>query len=1261
MVDYSKLNKIVVNPDSPNELASVLTITLGRRFEAEGDDFYGRAELRAGDTRVQDVPVKAIVVRKDEKTAYVLLGDEVYTLNMNQNPFSDDRNEIFSDLFWSGAREVKKRATKAEVQATREYAIKSLSFDRVDDVPEFYARADAATREFVMDRIGDLQDSIDESSGRRAFPKGIDETWLHNRFIQTSSFLSEVFAFPDDVTREIFVTSYLVRNGSCLLSGVPGTGKTAVTSLGSLLFLNGYGYSDYAYQPPVKDPATGKITPFVYRDLNHRGDEDNTANVLTAPPTTAQLDDPDRDWVIVRNVPTTNETEVEPTDRDVARFIKNYDKQLTANDRSALGSGKVRIGRYIGPTKTQNYSRNRTGEQLIDWNAKRFDQHLLNQDYGILMNDYYSRSILTKADLRSPTGNIESLYVSDILYDMAKYPDTGGRVLWVDEVLDERTFLAVEPELDELLTKRRSMTKPDDITAADERISELESLRSNIRKKRDLPRDKWGSVYGQGRKGKMSEAELEQINQGYINLYESLYELVHRTDNTQVRNARSDTEILSEMEMDMGVTTCSENKTPEDILYSMDISLAKDVDSIGRPVQQYVFKPTPLGFVTKPGKFLNEFSRADKDFQDQLLSVLDRGAVEYRGEIFKSPQFSLYCDNNPHKLLTSQIDWALWDRVDIELFLRGASLGTKDMVLSRKFGREDVLMGKTEMKSNMQKEMLTRIRHAVDSLNEFKRSQVFRDTGKIDKLPGEPQGIIPMRVREIQEIWDHIDNVSIPRDVLHYVFLLTTTMNQAWYLRKLTVNDGNGDSVEIPDTEVVGSNFEPYGPAGKISPREAMLDYSMLSFATDFIEVSTVISNIGIDKAKDQFPLGITRQVGMRFVESLLKYAKALAWFRRGHTQVTTKEIDDLFPVVGSHRLNVIPFGEDYVAGIDDTIKELYPNIQDYLKYGLLDKYWLPRKDQYIQYYADLESVVNAGFLNVDDCPPSQLDAKAGGLCKIRGNYSHSSLQSQEKTDVMILDIQNGVEFAKRNSPDYRRHYSHRLEQIINIGTKNYYEDFINDAEKFINNNDCNEGRIPMQLFRKDADELISRLSSMKQVFEPDAHVQTLTDMSVVSKVALGVIDGLHDYVEPASLQKLDKARSDFEGLIFVYRTLLNIQSTDDITTMYDVIGKILKKSGAELGKMSQADITKALNDKLDSASISATSIKLKPYKFVSSKRKKPLTLQGEVNIVYNPTAAEQYISLVAKTFNDHLLWEHVRFSERLVMNEPVEDNDRLV
>lgn len=1261
MVDYSKLNKIVIDPNSPYELAGVLNITLGRRFESEGDDFYGRADIRAGETRIKDVPVRAIVVRKDEKSAVLLIGDETYTLNMNQNPFTDSKNDIFKDLFWSGADEIKKRATMDEVQATREYAVKSLAFNRMDDIPAFYSKADTATREFIMDHVGDLQDSIDESAGRRAFPKGIDEAWLHNRFLQTSSFLSEVFAFPDDVTREVFITSYLVRNGSCLLSGVPGTGKTMVTLMGALLFNNGYGYSDYAYRPPVKDIATGKIKPFIYKDINHRGDETNTANILTIPPTQEQLDDPDRLWVILPNIDTTNMTEVGLVDYTVDTFLEDNALLLNSEDIAAVKTGKIKFGRYIGPTKTQNYSRNRIGEQLIDWNAKRFDQHLLIRDYGILLNDYYSRSILAKGDIRGPTGNIESLYISDILYDMAKYPDTGGRVMWVDEVNNEKEFLKYEAELEELKIKRRSMTKPEDINKADERISRLEGIRSNIRKKRDLPRDKWASVYGQGRKGKMSDAELEQINIGYINLYENLYELVHRTDRTPVRNARSDSEILSEMQMDMGITTCSENKTPEDILYSMDISLVKDVDSIGRPVQQYVFKPTPLGFVTKPAKFLNEFSRADKDFQDQLLSVLDRGSVEYRGEVFDSPPFSLYCDNNPHKLLASHIDWALWDRVDIEIFLRGASLGTKDMVLSRKFGREDMLMGKTEMKSNMQKEMLTRIRYAIDALNEFRRSQVFRDTGKINKLPGEPQGIIPMRVREVQQIWDYIDNVSIPRDVLHYVFLLTTTMNQAWYLRRLIVNDGQGETLEIPNTEVVGANFEPYGPASNIKPRDSILDYSMLSFATDFIEMSSVISNIGINKAKDQFPLGITRQVGMRFVESLLKYAKALAWFRRGHTQVTTKEIDDLFPLVGSHRLNVIPFGEEYVAGIDQTIRELYPNIQDYLKHGILEKYWLPRKDQYIQYYADLEAVVNAGFLNVDDCPPSQLDSKAGGLCKIRGNYSHSSLQSQEKTDVMILDIQNGVEFAKRNAPEYRRHYTHRLEQIINIGTKNYHESFIDDAEKFINDNDCNEKKIPMLLFRKDADELISRLTAMKEVFDPDAHVQTLTDMSTVSKIALGVIDGFRDYIEPASIHKLDKAKADFEGLIFVYQTLLNIHNVEDISTMYDVIGKILKKSQGELGKMNRSNIVAALNTKLDTANISATSIKLKPYKFISAGRKKPLELQGEVNIVYNPKGAEQYISLKAKTYNDHLLWEHVRFSERLILMEPVEDTDRLV
>jgi len=76
------------------------------------------------------------------------------------------------------------------------------------------------------------------------------------------------------------------------------------------------------------------------------------------------------------------------------------------------------------------------------------------------------------------------------------------------------------------------------------------------------------------------------------------------------------------------------------------------------------------------------------------------------------------------------------------------------------------------MKMSMESELLTRIRKAAYDLNDFEASRIFRDKGIIKKEEGTVQGVIPMRVRELMKIWEYVDKVTIPKDVLRYTFLL---------------------------------------------------------------------------------------------------------------------------------------------------------------------------------------------------------------------------------------------------------------------------------------------------------------------------------------------------------------------------------------------------------------------------------------------------------------------------------------------------------
>lgn len=1472
--DYSTIRKLVYK-DTDYTIDSEVMLNLGRLFESPSDNFFGVSTIKTTDV-IDKHRVLMVATNKRNGVVDILFDNSLMlTLKTNTKPLLGD-NVFLKNKLWESPGVIAKKASRQEVQDGPEYALKSMrSLEMMEkDVVALYEATDdddTLLREFIMTRVGDLELSEAESTGKRVFPKGIDEEWLRNRFIQTSSFLTEVFAFPDEITKDVFLSAFLVKGGSCLLSGVPGTGKsiagnemvfikngegikemkigeyvnsifdteasektdiailnddtevlsldhdnnkirwmkltgvsrhgfkgslvkirtlcgreisatpdhsfviisgkelitkkgsnlnigdivptsacrsstikkhlecdevydeivgivqvpydgsvydlevgssptntfvangivvhnTVLADLATLLFMNAYGFSNFDYRAPVQNMITGKTPTFIYKDLNSSGISDK-ANILTVPPDKKQLNEDGRDWCILRNIPTTNETVIRaetPNDVNIKAFLSKHDIQKKGREYAeiadVLNTGKVSIGHYGGHILSQRYSINRVGEYLTDWNEDRFDGYLLIEEGGILKNRYYSKSLLREGKmgegLNPETDKMEeipSIYVSDVTYDMAKYPDTGKLVRWKEEVEQELEFLKNEEKMLRLRKDARlgKITDPDDKIKAEQAADMIDAIKCNIHLMHDLDkRSDWEKAYRAGRSGKLAEKELRDINVKYGELYDDLKYLTHSILNTkeniQVFNARSNDEILEEMKSDMGLTTCSENKTPEEILYTTEISLVQDTDAVGRPIQQYVFKPAPLDFVWKPGKFLNEFTRADKDFQDQLLSLLDRRLVEHRGQHFKSPAFVLFADNNPHKLLTAQIDWALWDRIDVELFLKGAKLGTKDMILTRKFGREDIRTGKTRIKMNFEEELLERVNKASIYLNDFKRSAMFRDKGVIDKPSGDAvQGIIPMRFREIQKIWEHIEKISIPKRVLHTVYLLTTTMNQAWYLKRTKVNEPNKQAkiIQFPGTEMIPESFEPYGT---LKPREAVLDYSVLEFASDFMEYSSEVSNLELDNAKDQFPLGVTRPVGIRFVISLLKFAKALAWLRRGRTEVTPQEIYDLFPLVGSHRLNIMPFGEERIAGIDESIKRLYPNIQDFLRYGILDTFWKPRAEQYLNYYEDLESVIDAGYLNVDGCPPSEISKKSSTLCKIKGSYdTHSALPTSEERDVVILDIQNGVEFVKRYSPEYRKHYNRRVENIRNIASKNYYNRFLEDAKNFINRNDLNEDpnkkgeyNVPMLLFPIDAKDLGGMLNNLARIFDENYHRILLNNVETkpetLNDVAIPVLEAYRAYItniggQYGTAADLGDTIENLKGIYLIYSLAQTVEAIGEIAPLAqrikDIFDTILtkRKSVEEIEKMGKDEVMGIINDHLKSIVIDEK-YRLTPSGYRVGKD----DLSGELVIVFKPDANERYVMMKATTLNEHLLWRYIRFTDPLEDRPPLTERDRL-
>jgi len=98
-----------------------------------------------------------------------------------------------------------------------------------------------------------------------------------------------------------------------------------------------------------------------------------------------------------------------------------------------------------------------------------------------------------------------------------------------------------------------------------------------------------------------------------------------------------------------------QNMTEFDILYYIDIPLL-----VGKGVE----KIYPRGLVTKRLKFVNEVQRGNDQVYNGLLSLMAEHEVVYRDQVFKSPNYVMFLDRNPHDTSSVEIPNAFLDRID---------------------------------------------------------------------------------------------------------------------------------------------------------------------------------------------------------------------------------------------------------------------------------------------------------------------------------------------------------------------------------------------------------------------------------------------------------------------------------------------------------------------------------------------------------------------------------------------------------------------
>tara|TARA_R110002020_G_scaffold7065_6_gene29859 strand:+ start:9872 stop:13582 length:3711 start_codon:yes stop_codon:yes gene_type:complete len=98
-----------------------------------------------------------------------------------------------------------------------------------------YSRSDMAQ---AVGKYLDRFKSIDTGQGRRR-----THVVLGEQIRKLTKTLSEVFGFDDPRQLETFMAAWLMKDSTCRLSGIPGTGKTTVIESAAILIANSYGYS----------------------------------------------------------------------------------------------------------------------------------------------------------------------------------------------------------------------------------------------------------------------------------------------------------------------------------------------------------------------------------------------------------------------------------------------------------------------------------------------------------------------------------------------------------------------------------------------------------------------------------------------------------------------------------------------------------------------------------------------------------------------------------------------------------------------------------------------------------------------------------------------------------------------------------------------------------------------------------------------------------------------------------------------------------
>ena len=468
--------------------------------------------------------------------------------------------------------------------------------------------------------------------------------------IQTSmTNLGEVFGFDTYEHLEMFTAAWLMKDSTCRLSGIPGTGKTTVIESAAVLLCNSYGHS-------------GKKR-FVVSEGKTYNDE-------------ARFNQP----YVPKEFPAGQNYAIDYSNDAYFAVRDNWNKwRFTRWTEDSQVSGS-----YLYDTSFLHANAKNSKGDSFNKNPMSIE------DYYYLLTNCYVAKVPIQG-FNHPDPDNEDLTTSDILKLL---PDNEVEMAVAPiQILNEkgefvfkntREYTVTDSTGDVKLTYTMGLQFPAYNADTPEPTQNYRNIVEDRPGSGGYARDNLKDYLVAGH-GLYTDAGR---NEGYnfrAFLMEHFYDL--RADwmsNAQGSGGKyNDTKsILEEMLREIGVAKIDYEKRADEVLYGIEIRQATKQNELrGVEESTYEFEPVPRPIVTQPVKFFNEANRSQAGVEDAVLGLIAERKVEYRGRSFDSPSFVAWMDTNPHQ---KGNDLAFIDRIDMELLFKSISLGARYEQLSGK-------------------------------------------------------------------------------------------------------------------------------------------------------------------------------------------------------------------------------------------------------------------------------------------------------------------------------------------------------------------------------------------------------------------------------------------------------------------------------------------------------------------------------------------------------------------------------------------------